>query len=493
MGLVQQLGLTAARTYVPRLRQGFEGEALKLTLEQVLKKHPLPFTLYDWQKEDVSATIPHDRSALFLPVGAGKTCCGTLVALAWGDPTVLVLLPPILIKQWVLWLNSIPDSGGAVAFQGSPKVRHALPIEDYKFVVMSMDIFRNDFDLLMRNYAEQSVTVLVDEAQCLKSSASSNFRKIRTFSEGRKLLLMTGTEMSSPRDAYSYIKLKTPSVYRSLAHYENVHVAKRDFFDQPIAWQGLDVISHHFYQQSVKHTKEEIHKHLPKATYSRWTYDLDPAHKRLYDKLMSEMLLELPDGGKIDATTASALYNASQQIVCNWSEYAGKEGLRSAALDVLDEVFSEIEIGKPGSSKLIVWCWFRRTTESTLAYCNSKYPGAAVAAYSGADSVRSVARFMDDPKCLILVAQPSSAGMGLNPQHLCWECLFLEAPTRTIPFKQAAGRIDREGQKFNPTIRVAMAAGTIQEDMFAKLLKNDAEVMAIQSERSLRAAIFGHV
>jgi hypothetical protein len=36
-----------------------------------------------------------------------------------------------------------------------------------------------------------------------------------------------------------------------------------------------------------------------------------------------------------------------------------------------------------------------------------------------------------------------------------------------------------------------MAVGTIQEDMFAKLLSNDAEVMAIQSEKSLRAAIFG--
>lgn len=466
---------------------------MRLTLDEVLAKHPLPFTPFDWQKEDIAAAIPHDRYALFLPTGAGKTCCGTLVTLAWGDPTVLVLLPPILIAQWVLWLNSTPNSGGAIAFKGPPRIRHQLPIERYKFIVMSMNIFRDDLEILLRNYEHQDVTLLIDEGHVVKNSGSKSFAAVRQFSLGRKLLLMTGTEMSSPRDAYSYIKLKTPSVYRSLSHFENLHVTEYDFFDQPKQWQGLDVISSNLYLQSAKRTKEEIHKHLPRANYARWTYDLAPAHKKLYDQLMEEMLLELPTGGKIDATTASALYNASQQIVCNWSAYAGKEDLRSAALDVLDEVFSEIDIGKPGSSKLIVWCWFRRTTESTLAYCNSKYPGAAVAAYSGSDSVKSVARFMDDPTCLILVAQPGSAGMGLNPQHLCWECLFLEAPTRTIPFKQAAGRIDREGQKFNPTIRVAMAAGTVQEDLFRKLLANDALVMEVQSERSLRAAIFGKV
>jgi hypothetical protein len=413
--------------------------------------------------------------------------------LAWDDPTVLVLLPPILIFQWCKWLNSIPGSGGAIAFKGNPRARLELPIENYKFIVMSMDIFKRDYDLLLRNYAGTDVTVVVDEAQCLKNSSSLNFKKVRDFSSGRKLLLMTGTEMSSPADAFSYIKLKTPSTYRSLTHFENVHVAKRDFFDKPIEWQGLDVVAKHLYTQAVKRTKEDIHKHLPKAVYASWVYELEPAHKKLYDKLMSEMLLELPNGGKIDATTASALYNAGQQIICNWSEYAGEPGLRPAAFDVLDEVFDETDHGKPGSSKLIIWTWYKKTTEAALAYCNEKFPKAAVAAYSGTNSVKSVVRFLDDPTCTILVAQPGSAGMGLNPQHLCWESIFLEAPTRTIPFKQPSGRIDREGQKYNPTIRVAIAAGTIQESMFAKLLANDAEVMAVQSEKDLRAAIFGRV
>jgi SNF2 family DNA or RNA helicase len=455
-------------------------------------KDALPFKLHDWQWADVLTAQNYDRFGLFLPVGSGKTVIATLVALGWNDPHVIVILPPILIFQWVKWLNSIPASGGALAFKGAPKIRHNLPIEDFKWLVMSLDVFKNDSQLLESYFAGKEVTTIVDEAQCLRTPSSQNFKKVQSFSAGKKLLLATGTELNNPGDAYAYIKLKTTSLYRSRVHFDNMHVAERDFFEKPIKWQDTETLSRNLYLQAAKRTKEEVHAHLPKATYTPIEYELEPTHKKLYDKLVDEMLLELPTGGKIDATTASALYNKSQQIIVNWNDFAGETELRPAVFDVIDQVCDEIDFGKPGASKLILWTWFKRTTEAVLAYMNSKYPSSAVAAYSGADSVKSVARFLDDPSCLCLVGQPGSVGMGLNPQHLCWESLFIEAPTRSIPFKQAAGRIDRDGQRYNPTIRVAMAAGTIQCSMFRNLLANDAEVTSIQSEKDLRAAIYGN-
>jgi SNF2 family DNA or RNA helicase len=464
---------------------------MKLTLEEVIQKSPLPFELFGYQKEDIQAAIPHDRFALFCCVGSGKTASATAIAMAWNDPHILVLLPPILIFQWVKFLNSIPNSGGALAFKGTPKQRHNLPIENYKWLVLSLDIFKKDFDLLDSYFGFKEVTTIVDEAQAIKSCHSIAYKKVSQFSAGRKLLLATGTELNNPGDAYAYIKLKTPSIYRSSAHFNNIHVAEVDFFGKTTKWQELETLKTNLYLQSAKRTKEEVHKHLPKARYVPIEYELDPAHKKLYDKLVAEMLLELPDGGKIDATTASALYNHSQQIICNWNEFAGTTDKVPAAFDVIDQVLDETDHGKPGASKLIIWTWFVRTTEVALAHCNKRFPGAAVAAYSKSNSQKSVARFLDDPACTILVAQPGSAGAGLNPQGTTWEMLFLEAPTRSIPFKQAAGRIDREGQKHVPTIRVAMAAGTIQCSMFKNLLANDSEVMQIQSEKDLRSAIYG--
>ena len=464
----------------------------KLTIEE-LEKHrdALPFKLHDWQWEDVLAAQAFDRVALFLPVGSGKTVIATLTALGWNDPHVVVILPPILIAQWVKWLNAIPNSGGALAYKGTPKQRHDLPVENYKWLVMSLDIFKIDFELLDSYYFGKGVTTIVDEAQSLKNSSSKSFKQVQKFAAARKLLLATGTELNNPGDAYGYIKLKTSSLYRSFNHFHNLHVAEVSAFDKPTKWQDVELIAHNLYLQSAKRTKEEVHAHLPKATYVPLEYDLAPAHLKLYNKLVSEMLLELPTGAKIDATTASALYNKSQQIICNWNDFAGTTDQEPAAFDIIDQVLDESDHGKPGASKLIIWTWFVKTTEAALAHCNKRHPGAAVAAYSKADSQKSVARFLEDPTCTILVAQPGSAGAGLNPQHLCWEMLFLEAPTRSIPFKQAAGRVDREGQKYNPTIRVAMAANTIQCSMFRSLLANDAEVMKIQSEKDLRSAIYG--
>ena len=464
----------------------------KLTLQQLEGfKKVLPFKPHIWQWEDVLDAQQYDRYGLFVAVGGGKTVIATCIALGWNDPHVVILLPPILQTQWVKWLNSIPGAGPALAFRGTPKQRHALPIENYKWLVMSMDIFKRDFELLERYYLGKNVTTIVDEAQNLKNPSSVNFKLVQQFSAGRKLLLATGTELNNPGDAYSYIKLKTPAAYRSMAHFNNMHVTKRDFYEKPCEWQGHEDINRNLYSLATQRTKEEIHAHLPKANYIPLEYDLEPAHLKLYNKLADEMLLALPDGGKIDATTGSALYNSLQQLIVNWGHFAGTEGLRPAAFDVIDQVLAETSHGQPGASKLIIWTWFVRSTEATLKYCNSLYPGQAVAAYSGANSQRSVELFMDDPKTTILVAQPGSAGVGLNPQHVCWEMLFLEAMTRTIQFRQAAGRIDREGQKYNPNIRLAMANQTLQVSMFQSLLANDSEVMRIQSGKGLRDAIRG--
>ena len=141
----------------------------KLTIEELEKyKKALPFVPYPWQWADVLDAQKYDRYALYIPVGGGKTVIATLIALGWNDPHIIVLLPPILKRQWVKWLNSIPNSGGALAFEGTPAKRHALPIENYKWLVMSVDIFKRDFDLLYDYFFGIEVTIIYDEAHGLK-------------------------------------------------------------------------------------------------------------------------------------------------------------------------------------------------------------------------------------------------------------------------------------------------------------------------------------
>lgn len=450
-----------------------------LSFQEAMQKHPFPFTLTKLQIEDARKIAEWGRALADLPVGYGKTPISTAAALMRQPETTVVLVPPILIVQWCQWLRSIPNMGAVVDYSGSPEQRAAIPVKGARWLIMSYGIFKNDYARLKHDLRDSVVLSLVDEAHAIKNYKSILHKKVTEFSLGRDLFLMTGTPMSSPADGYAYVKMNCPKIYRSFGQFENVHVEEKDFFGAVKKWQNLDVLEKNLNLRRVYRTKEEVHADLPKANYIPIYYELSKDHKKLYQKLMNEQLLELDNGGKIDATTAQTMYHYSQQIIANYGYFAGDESKRSNLMDLIDEICDQIELGRmydpvldrPPASKFILWTQYKLTSARMLDYMNTK--GKAVAAYSGADAKESVRLFLNDPSYVTLVAQPGSAGVGLNPQHLCWECLFTELPTTTIPFTQAAGRIDRHGQRYNPNIRMAIAKGTIQESLIRDLLQKD--------------------
>lgn len=307
----------------------------------------------------------------------------------------------------------------------------------------------------------------------------------------RNLQLLTGTPTNKVIDAFAYIKLLTPSVYRSLAHFENVHVEERNFFKQPIKFCELDMVKQNLALQSISRTKKELHGYSLVPLFPDTSYELSPAHKRLYDKLVDEQLLIFDDGSKIDATSVQKLRHALQQVVVNFDHFSNDATNRSVAYDLIDHTVEETQCATVGKSKLIIWTKYKRTSRSVLAYCNSlKIP--TVAAYSEADSEKSINDFMLQDACRILVAQYQSAGAGLNPQHVCSEALYLELDTVPLYMRQSIGRLDRVGQKDVPVMRFAVAKGTVQEGLYRDLLRNDDTVQAIEpSKKSIREMLLG--
>lgn len=474
------------------------------TLDQVLDAHgPLPLYLPDGtqaylnklQIEDIIKLAALGRALGDLPVGYGKTAIATCVSLMLEPRCTLVLVPPILLDQWVKWLGAVRGSGRVVGYWGTPKDRKELVLRGACWVVMSNGIFRNDFARISKDL--EGAMTIVDEAQAVKSHTSKTFKVVKEFSDGHLLLLMSGTIMSKPSDGYAYVKLNSPNVYQRYVQFTNLHVAKWDFFDQPEEWKNLDILQANLDLARVKRTAEEVHALLPKINWLPMEYKLSAAHMALYRQLMDDQLLQIGEG-KIDATTAGKLYSASQQIIANWAYFGDDETLRPALFDLIDEIVEEIGLGQPvypgdpPRSKLIIWTIFKRTSKRVIDYVNSLAPKdkksgnqlwRAVGAYGDVDSKAGVKAFLEDPSALVLVAQPGSAGVGLNPQHLCWEMLFAEFPTTTIPFEQAYGRIWRTGQVHNPNIRLALALGTVQMSLRANLFGNDALVTEASGKR----------
>ncbi|WP_041718825.1 DEAD/DEAH box helicase family protein [Desulfurivibrio alkaliphilus] len=187
--------------------------------EQVTNAYPFPFELREDQKRDVDALVDYERVGIFNGLGTGKTAVSTAIALHWGldDLTdqIVILLPPILIRQWEQWLKNFDL--GITIYQGTPTKRKQLSL-DNDVILTSIGVWKNDFERFKTGLGDKRVTLIVDEAACVRSPATQNFKSIREFVElsDKRLILMTATPLGSvPTSCYGLIKLKSPTIYPS--------------------------------------------------------------------------------------------------------------------------------------------------------------------------------------------------------------------------------------------------------------------------------------
>ena len=437
------------------------------------------------------------NGCIFTTGNSGKTAGSTHWALfrsleGKADQWVVVM-PPILLEQWAKWLRSIKDADtGAplevTVYKGTPKQRAAANL-GADFILMSYGIFKNDFEHLYETLQTRSVGVICDEAQAIKNITTQTHKAVKLFSEGRELTLLTGTPISDPGDAYAYIRLMAPGVYRNQRHFEKLHVGDVDEYGHVTQWINMDVLEANMKINTSRVIRREVQSELPTITYTPITYKLAPAHEKLYKRIAEEKLVEFADGREIDAISAQALRMALQQIVINWGEFADDASLKPAAMELVEEILDELS----PHGKLVVVANFIRTNRYLL---KTLAPYGAVAIYgevSPKDKQAALHRFINDASCRVLVIQPQSAGIGVDGlQHVCADMLFLEAPSKAPAFHQTAARLDRDGQVNPVHCRVAIASGTVQVRMFKKLLDNDETINAIQGGyEDLKEAIFG--
>lgn len=465
-------------------------------VDMITRKYTFPFPPRAFQKREIDKRVEEnmDKIGLYWGIGSGKTFGSTLAALIrrehLGSQTVLVV-PPILILQWYRWLQKIPGVKAKV-YYGSPKQRKAISFDrDTHFFITSMAIFKKDFDHLCQQMHNRPRTLVIDEATAIKNVDSDNYRATLQFQVGHGLQLLTGTPLSTPKDAYAYIKLLAPGTYRSLQHFENIHVAEREFIGGVKSWRELDLMHKNMKINASKVLTAEVLEDLPQAIMSEVPYDLDRKHMQLYEQLAEQQLLIYEDGSMIDATTPSKLYTTIQQVVINYAHFARDPSLRSAGYDVLDETLQEL--GDTG--KLVVFANYQMSIASIVAYLEMQGVGCTQVngAVSHTTKFKNVDRFIEDPKCRVIVMNPTSGGVGVDGlQNVCSCALFLELPVVPWHFTQAVGRLERGGQIAPPVIKIACAEGTVQVSLQHDLLNKDQLVNKVhQSYRDLRQAIFG--
>lgn len=458
--------------------------------DMVAGKYKLPFDLYPFQQDVVNELAPFPKAGYYVDTGCGKTSISTVSALfkiMTGEVDhVVVIMPPILLQGWRRWLSKIPDITTLV-YRGTPAQRKAM-VFDTDFILVGYQIFKQDHDRFMKELFKKKIVIIADEATAIKNVASQTNKLFREFEGPHETMLLTGTPITSPADTYAYVKLVAPSIYRNQNHFNNVHVAERDFFDKVSKWQNLDLMAENLKVNSVRILKEEVLHDLPPVTYTPLHYDLDPKHLKLYRQLAEQQILKLESGGKIDATNSSALYHALQQIVVNYDHFSGNPDMVSEAFRMVEQVLDEV-----GGKKLVVFGQYRMTNRKLLALLK---PYGAVAAFGDntvTQNQASVDKFIDDPKIQVFIGQPQSVGYGVDGlQKVCNEALFIETPTVPRDFHQAVARLHRLGLGNALNIRIGIAEGTVQARLHQQLLANDALANVVQRGfKDLREAIYG--
>jgi len=465
-------------------------------VETVYEHYGLPFRPFPEQQEAIEDLGELDRIGLYAEPGCGKTLMSTVIALykKLGDPkaATVVVMPPILLSSWYRWLKRVEGVGKVVLYKGTPKERAGLDLRDADWILVSMQIFKKDFSRLETELKDRPRIGIVDEATSIKNIGSDNHKKVRDFFAGNALMLLTGTPLSNPGDVYAYVKLISPMIYRSQRQFFNIHVEEQDFFGKVTKWRRLDLMKENLLTNSVRLLKEQMLKNLKTPIYVPIFYELDPSHMRLYRKLMEDQLLVLDNGQKIDATSAARLYHAAQQIVTNLDTYSGDPDARAKAYDVLDNTIEELGIDNGSGNKLIVFGQYKQTNRKLVKYLNQYGAVACYSEVAPGQQSKNIDKFTDTKETSVLVAQPLSAGYGLNLQEACHNELFLETPVVPSHFHQAVARIYREGQPNTPVIRIAIAEGTIQQRLYRQLLEKDALVNQVQvGFKDLKEAIYG--
>jgi SNF2 family DNA or RNA helicase len=459
-------------------------------LETVAGRYTLPFQPYPYQVEVINDLAPLDRQGHYLDVGTGKTLTSTVCALyklqGEGRKTI-VLVPPILMVMWKRWLEKI---GGITVqvYSGTPAKRKEI-VFHADFIVMSIHIFKRDWDSIVDRCVGNIWNLVIDESQAIKNIASDNHKAMHAFVTNldASLMLLTGTPLTTPVDGYAYIKMIAPGTYRNLNHFENYHVASRDFFKKINGWRHLDELAENMKKNAKRILKMDVLHNLPEVTITQLPYQLEPGHYALYKKLATEELLELEGGGKIDATSVSALYHNLSQIIVNYGHFAEDETKVAAGVELVEEILEELG----PSGKLVVFANYRLSNRLLVEKLSSYNPVAVFGDVSQSQQNKNVDKFIDDESCRVFIGQPQSAGYGLDRlQHVCSNMIFLEPPQTPSQLEQCIARLHRNGQRNGVHVRMAVADGTVQVRQIQALLDKESLIAkVIRTPEMLRASL----
>lgn len=428
----------------------------------------MTFKLHDYQLRAVEHLHSHDRAALFLDMGLGKTA-STLTALTPDRLPALVTAPKKVAER--VWEAERkrwrPDLSMAVA-AGTPAKRAAALRSGADVVVIGRD---NLGDVRPGGWS----TVVLDELSGFKTRGSQRWKAARKLTkEARHVWGLTGTP--SPNgyvDLWAQLALldEGKRLGRTLGGFRDRYFTPgwttpsgvvTKWHPRPGAMRRIDELLEDIAlsMQAADYLK------LPPTVVNDVLVEM-PAHARgLYRLMKSDLVVDLSLIYGLEAvysaSSLAALSNRLVQLTAGFM-YSDTTGAAGWVHDAKLEALQDIVDGT--GSPVLVFYQYREELARVLA----RFPEARTIDSPGALDA------WDEGKLPMLVAHPASAGHGLNLQHGGHTMVFLTLPWSLELYQQASARLNRQGQRHPVVIHRLIVPGTV-DALIAEALQTKGDV-----------------
>lgn len=292
--------------------------------------------------------------------------------------------------------------------------------------------------------------IICDESQEIKNHKSARYKamsELKVYSSHRALA--TGTPIAKDlTDEWAQIRWLDESIIgiRYITAFRAEYCIMGGFEGRAvIGHKNIEAFKTKVDPFTFRATKDEIGI-LPKQ-YNDWRFDMTKEQLKLIKALKDDLEAEISSGQIVSVATAAVALNKFQQIAGGF--LLDEEGAVHRLMDVdkNPRVIAAMEWLEAGDGKAVIWARFRedmRIMAEALTVA-----GVSFVEYHGGisdkDRATGVKSFMDPSGAQVFLANPQSAGTGLNLQGLCNRALYYTNSFNAIDRWQSEDRIHRIG------------------------------------------------
>lgn len=484
--------------------------------------------LADYQKVGVLMGLMQEATGLFMDRGTGKTCTSIARICTEARRThkkynrmmrVLVVCPNAVRLNWQEEFRRFATVAGKVTIIRGDKNKRIQQFTEgvkrdpelcFSTFVVGYGSIASDIDILYTLFEWD--LVILDESHCIKSTTTGRFKAaiaIRDSSARRQILTGTPTANSFV-DIFAQLEFlgRGLSGFTSLREFKKFYgkyVKDSDDRDILTGMCNVPLFQERLARLSYSVTKEEAGLNLPDKVYGVVEVAMTRKQAELYENLKESLVAEIEaEAGRPNSTiTADNILTRLMRLAQITSGYCKTDGVIDPfTSEVLEKgqvyqinpegenpkIISTMELlaESPEEEKTVIWCCFR---EDIQQLCKALTKAEIVHGHYYGDTSEqeredNVQKFNNDEKFRVLIANPQSAGEGLNllghnpdrddQETYCGHEIFFSQNWSYILRAQAEDRAHRRGTKMPVKITDLQVIGTIDEEIRNRVtLKKD--------------------